>query len=187
MHKSSKRMLWIRYSDLGHRLDSRGGWFSLDLSAFLLSRNGAVDSCQPGGESQEVCGRKAFSSATIYATSQAGRPFLRTRKSTPGWPKISSRISPISFHRKFTNRACSLNSTESHLPSSLKQGGVQSVITVVARPRDPAATQSNSLSKRFAPESCRSRPIMYWTESSSMHATMELTSNGREETVTLSF
>ena len=56
------------------------------------------------------------------------------------------------------------------LAFQLRQGGVQSVITVVARPRVPGGNTIELTLEKIRAGFCRSRPTTSWTGSSSMHA-----------------
>ena len=81
--------------------------------------------------------RRAFSFATISATSRTGRRSSPTRRSTPGSPKTWSPTSPTGFLPKCNEPRLLFELDRIILAFQLRQGGVQSVITVVARPRVP--------------------------------------------------
>ena len=136
MHKTSKRLLWIGLGPECSRVDSRRGLVLPDLPAVLLSRHRPPVARTAGGQGQEVRGAEPSAPQRYLQRAELGGRLHR-----PGSQRLAGRRPGHPFRRpapagsQRTARAVRAGPHHPGLP--VAQRGVQSVITVVARPRVP--------------------------------------------------
>ena len=117
MHKIRKRLLWIGVALAIVIAIPVVGWFSLTYQPSYYRDMVLLPREKREGKAKKFVAQ-SLQLRNDICNEPAWEAVFWTRRSMPGWPKISSLISPTSSRQKSTNREYSSSSIESHSPSS---------------------------------------------------------------------